>query len=95
MSKSKLEISIRPEVKNFAETMEAVLRTKDHLFPKGWQEDSLFELLRSADNKILDLDKVLEGYLRGDDEKDDVIKLCVDVANFVMMIADKVSKEEK
>lgn len=85
---------MRKEVKWFAEQMESKLVTKDPIYPFGWKKDTAFSLLNSLDYKVLDLEDSLEQLENGIATKEEVLWLAVDVANFAMMIADKIEKDE-
>lgn len=82
----------RDEVKWFSAEMEKVLKDKDHLYPNGWKDDSLVELwftMMMKTDDVIDFINVPEEYT-----KEQKIKFCVDIANFAMMIADKVKNGE-
>jgi len=72
---------MRKEVRWFAEKMEEVLRENDHR--GGWEDMSALELFSCFLGEVYELDSAL---WHGDG---DVVKECCDVANYAMMIADK------
>ncbi|PGW89949.1 hypothetical protein [Bacillus cereus] len=79
---------MREEVKWFAEQMESKLQENDH--KGGWQDCDCYWLLKRASGECLELLRELDVYRDLGDNKEKIIKECSDVANFVMMIADKV-----
>jgi hypothetical protein len=83
---------MRKEVEWFAHEMEDVLKSKDHLHPLSWKLDEMWRLSFAMDTKVadvLDFINFPEGYT-----KEEKIRLCVDVANYAMMIADRVENGE-
>ena len=73
---------MRPEVKRFAELMEAKLKEND--FKGGWRDDSHGELFRKLDTQV----EIL-GRCSGSDGE--VIRaICVNIANYAMMMTDNV-----
>lgn len=83
-------MKIRKEVKWFADEMEKVLKEND--FKGGWSDNYCdeFYLRDELKNEVKELSKEL-GRI-GDTSprsKESIIKECVDVANFAMMIADR------
>jgi len=88
--KEKVEVKptmSRPALEEFEKAMELELQANDH--KTGWINESFAFLEDRLDANVVDLHKVLD---RGD--TDAVKRQCCDVANFAMMIFDKISKEE-
>jgi hypothetical protein len=83
-------MKIRPEIMIFAEAMERKLRRND--FKGGWQDEKYGYLLRRAIEEIDELRRVLS---RANPSAATVVNECADVANFVMMIADKALAEKR
>lgn len=80
-------MELRPEVRAFAEAMEAQLRANDH--KPGWKNDSAFSLLvRLQEEKDELLEAVSCGRIGSPEWAKRVVKETADVANFAMMIAD-------
>jgi len=97
------EFKLRPEVAMFAALMEARLREKDPLVADPdneewihWRECDWQFLLDQLQWKVGLIDHHAEG---DESEKADLLKSCVDAANFAMMMADHrgvlMRKEEK
>jgi hypothetical protein len=87
MARKKVEDTLRPQVKTFADKMENRLKEKDGLHPDGWSGDTEMELHTKLDVKRYQLFKELQ---KGDQaDKEVIVSLATDVANFAMMIADK------
>lgn len=74
-------LAVRPEVARFALLMEAKLRANDHKQP--WRHCSLNYLSTRLTQERAELRQALK-------KREDVGLECADVANFAMMIADKV-----
>jgi hypothetical protein len=72
----------REEVRWFARQMEKVLRENDH--KGGWNKQPTLSLVSKLLFEVAELADAIEN---GDD--DDVVKECVDIANYAMMIADE------
>jgi len=81
---------MRAEVKWFAEQMESKLQENDH--KGGWKDCDCYWLLNRAKEECLELLHELNVHRDLGGNKEKIIKECSDVANFVMMIADKVSE---
>ncbi|MED1557547.1 hypothetical protein [Bacillus paramycoides] len=81
---------MREEVKWFAEQMESKLQENDH--KGGWQDCDCYWSLKRAREECLELLCELDAYRDLGLNKEEIIKECSDVANFMMMIADKVRK---
>lgn len=78
---------LRPEVRAFAEAMEAKLRENDH--KGGWKDDAASRLLRRLEEELDELRLALyNGSLNGDDWRSIVLREAADVGNFAMMLAD-------
>ena len=85
-------MEIRPEILQFACNMEEKLREYDSIEGKrGWDNISYHRLLNRLKVKALDLEEALNG--SGKDFVDLAIKECVDVANFALMIYNKLREE--
>lgn len=82
------EIHWRPEVKAFADLMEAQLRANDH--KPGWKGEDCWPLMYRMREETLELHEVLMPGSRGDLPAWQRRVACeaADVANFAMMIAD-------
>jgi len=79
-NKSKIR-ALREEVLWFATEMEVVLQENNH--KGGWVNCHVLDLLSKLQEEISELiTAIREG------ESEDVIKECVDIANYAMMIAD-------
>lgn len=79
-------VAWRPEVRAFADAMEAKLRENDH--KPGWKGDHPRDLMRRLDEEANELRKLLPvGGARVTDGGG-VLREAADVANFAMMIAD-------
>ena len=85
---NKEQITIRPEVLWFAEQMEITLRKNDH--KGGWSEDkcSMNYLHERLHEELGELTYATG--LSGQGTKEKIIEECTDVANFAMMIADRI-----
>jgi NTP pyrophosphatase (non-canonical NTP hydrolase) len=84
-----MDIVIRPEVKWFSGQMEQVLQEND--YKSGWENCSKLWLYWRVLGETEELRNALYPTSKADPEL--IIKECVDVANFAMMIADKVKKD--
>ena len=81
---------MRKKIKWFANEMEKVLSNND--YKGGWEfedYDYLFDRLR---DEYIELRRELK---KGDENSSNILKECVDVANFSMMIADVIISNEK
>ena len=80
-------ITLRPEVRWFAEQMELQLRANDH--KPGWDQDSDLSLFRRVDEEVQELSTALFQPPNSDNQADDeaVVKEAADVSNFCMMLA--------
>lgn len=90
---------LRPSVQWFAEQMEEKLRKHDDDYGKdGWLDPycSFMQLKRGFNNEIIEFGRSLNQYIFNDSTcaklQEDAIKECADVANFAMMIADKIRR---
>ncbi|AHD06471.1 hypothetical protein [Paenibacillus larvae] len=82
----KEEIKLRPEVQWFAEQMELKLRENDH--KGGWSDENLEHLLWRLGEEYAELRTAIE-------LETDIMREAVDVANFAMMIADRVIERRR
>lgn len=93
MANVNLDIELRPVLKEFVMEMERKLRINDH--KTGWHDCAIEWLLNRA---YEELDEVRDAYKnRGDIYSGDhqkIIMECADVANFMMMIADNVQRNQ-
>ena len=82
-------MELRPEVQWFAEQMERVLREND--YKGGWHEMTTRELWERVHDECLELRNAV-GPVRGSSyiHVDHILKESVDIANFAMMMADRV-----
>lgn len=78
------DLEVRPEVARFALAMEAKLRENDGK-KKHWRICTLNFLSQRLTQERRELDAAIETRV-------DVIGECADVANFAMMIADKIDQ---
>lgn len=78
---------MRNEVSWFAGLMEHKLSANDH--KGGWDQDTVEQLLHKLECEVLELKNALEISHSGDE----ILSECVDIANFAMMIADKVVRK--
>lgn len=85
----------RPEVRNFADLMEAQLRANDH--KPGWKNDPAMDLIPRLREEAVELEEATNRHAKrigwgdhwlGEDTSVRVGKEAADVANFAMMIAD-------
>lgn len=79
---SKAEFDIRDEVAEMAKAMEAKLRKNDH--KTGWHNQPIEAHLKLLKIEMMEFDVALE--FLGDEE---AAKECVDIANFALIIRDK------
>jgi len=78
---------IRSGICQFAGLMEHKLAKNDH---KGsWDQDTVEQLLYKLECEVIELRNAFEISHSGDE----ILSECVDIANFAMMIADKVVRE--
>lgn len=89
------EIKLRPEVQAFAELMEMKLRKNDH--KPGWLNDHPKALFNRIYDEMKELSEAIDNFPLGGEGKfgaqDQTMKVAneaADVANFAMMIADRV-----
>lgn len=86
------------EVKKFAEAMIEKLNEPKNLEKGGWKDsfiDFLFHRLKEETIELQEeLKQKMSCYVSVQDRKEKVLKECADVANFAMMIADKVGALE-
>lgn len=75
-------IEARPEVVEFAEAMEAKLRKNDH--KTGWHDQPIEAHIKLLRIEMMELDVALDHL--GDEM---AAKECIDVANFALIIRDK------
>lgn len=75
---------LRPEVRAFAEVMEAQLRRNDH--KPGWKHDEPDALLKRLREETEELQEVCDE--QTSDSGPEILREAADVANFAMMIAD-------
>ena len=78
------EITLRPEVRWFAEQMELQLQANDH--KPGWQNSSYSSLLTRLEQETKELEELMKEPWA--DRKDEMVKECADIANFAMFLAD-------
>lgn len=76
---------LRPEVAEFAVAMELKLRKNDH--KTGWRDQPIEAHIKLLRIEMMELDVALD-YL-GDEE---AMRECVDIANFAMIIRDKLKQ---
>jgi hypothetical protein len=83
---------IRPQVEWFAAQMEQTLRQNDH--KGGWEESPLWYLLERLKEETIELEVALERVELSDTQTsmEHAIRESTDIANFAMMIADKLRK---
>jgi hypothetical protein len=79
---SGLVSGLRPEVAEFAVAMEAKLRKNDH--KTGWHDQPIEAHIKLLDIERMELDVALE--FLTDEE---AAKECIDLANFALIIRDK------
>lgn len=78
---------LRPEVLQFAKSMEAVLKANDH--KGGWKKMNRWLLCDRAINEMQELLRALEHL-----SPEEIAKEATDVANFMMMIVDNLTNQE-
>ena len=71
-------MEIRKEIKWFAECMEKVLRKNDD--KGGWEQEGTEYLIDQMKDNFIQLERLPTNRI--------IIKCCVDIANYAMMIAD-------
>jgi len=76
----------RPEVRAFADLMEAQLRANDH--KPGWKEDNAFALLERLREETEELNRAMYAHDGLEEFQQRIALEAADVANFAMMIAD-------
>lgn len=76
--------TIRDALADFVERMEQKLQEVEHRHPDGWARDRPIELFYQADDRLDLLYESLEA-----DDLETAGKYAVDVANWMMMIADR------
>lgn len=81
---------MRPLVRYFAELMECTMRRNDH--KGGWQDDPVEELLARLDEEVAELKHEVARHAINPCSKL-VLREAVDVANFAMIIADRLDHE--
>lgn len=83
---------MREQVKWFAEKMEETLKVNDH--KGGWGADkcSMNYLHERLQEEVIELDYATG--IVGKEARELIIKECADVANFAMMIADRIRNLE-
>lgn len=82
------------EVKRFAEAMIEKLNEPKNLEKGNWVNCSFAHLQKRLLEEIKELEDVIEKWWDDDASEEEVLKECADVANFAMMIADKVGALE-
>jgi len=80
---------LRNEVKWFSRKMESTLRENDH--KGGWHDDDIWWLYSRAVGELSEVGVAISA-IPADVDDEDIIRECTDVANFMMMIADRVAK---
>jgi len=78
---------VRESVKLFSYDMENKLKQNEH--KGGWDEESINDLYHMLIRETIELDEAIKDHLCGISFEDDVVSECADVANFAMMIADR------
>lgn len=84
---------IRSEVKWFAEQMESKLQENDH--KGGWQQCGKYWLFERMQEEMTELLQELSLFSNDAKNENRIIRECADIANFAMMIADKVREQSK
>lgn len=82
------KMPVRPEVMEFAQAMEAKLRKNDH--KQGWRTYPISALRRLLGIEVSELDVALDFDIGLDAPSE-----CVDIANFSMMLRDRLNKDKK
>lgn len=85
--------NIRSEVRWFSEQMENKLKENDH--KGGWNHCGKYWLFERMKEETSELLQELSVFSNGAENEGMVIKECADIANFSMMIADKVREQSK
>lgn len=90
-------VTLRPEVLQFAVEMEKKLQANDHKTP--WDKDSLGWLLKRLKEELVEAEEASKAIGPADYAGEDIDELCAaairewaDVANFAMMLADKIRR---
>lgn len=78
--------NLRPEVQEFAEKMELILRKNDH--KDGWSTCEIKHLFSRLLDEVFELQREIDKYNRSS-----IVRECCDVANFAMMIASNVIRD--
>ena len=81
---SESHIILRPEVQWFAEQMEIKLREND--WKGGWKGESVSELTARIEDETVELWQSIMPHA----QPVNIVREAVDVANFAMMVADRV-----
>jgi hypothetical protein len=76
-------VVLRSSLDYFATLMEQKLRKNDH--KRNWKELSVKELKAGFESELNELGDAFDDY-----NSEDIVEECVDVANYCMMIADKI-----
>lgn len=90
-------MTLRPQIKWFAGKMESKLKKNDH--KGGWEGEDVIWLLKRAEEELEELKEILDESealacnVPNFVDKDKIISEAADVANFLMMIADRISIE--
>lgn len=82
-------ITLRPEVRWFAEQMELKLRANDH--KPGWKDDAVVDLLTRLEEELAELREAIDE----SEPAQRVIEEAADVANFCLMISDNAQAVEE
>lgn len=75
---------MRAPLKTFADAMEAKLQLKDKDFPIQGEPDSMQDLIERAEDRLPFLWEAFSS-----NNKDEIKRRTVDIANFMMMVYDK------
>ena len=82
-------VGVRRCVLRFAVEMERKLRANDH--KGGWDDDEVEDLLARIPEETAELERALERYYSVHTQgPDEVVGEAADVANFAMMVADRI-----
>jgi hypothetical protein len=87
MTREELQV-VREPIRWFATKMESELRANDH--KGGWSDCNIWWLLSRLREEVDELEVAMHMATAGDIGWDEVIAESADVANFAMMIADRV-----
>lgn len=87
------EVNARKEVRWFAERMENKLKENDH--KGGWGDCDLQYLYTRLGEETKELLNELQAFVYGENNHDKVISEAADIANFAMMIADRVKQFDR